>query len=48
MPHVAHDGTFLPGKEEEEKEKEARQGREIEKGKKVAKGTRVVARHVPV
>jgi hypothetical protein len=43
---VAHDGTFLPGKEEEEKE--ARQGREIEKGKKVAKGTRVVARHVPV
>jgi hypothetical protein len=27
---VAHDGTFLPGKEEEEKEK----GREIEKDSK--------------
>jgi len=37
---VAHDGTFLPGKEEEEKEKEARQGREIEKGSKGYPGSR--------
>jgi len=35
---VAHDGTFLPGKEEEEKE--ARQGREIEKGSKGYPGSR--------